>query len=325
MDTSPPDTRDLKIIAMRPGRTGNSSGDRRPIKSHRRSWPILAVLCGLLFGCSESIPDERPSTNGEAASQNSSTSAEPEVGAAEKDAIRAILALVENDSEEKKVLTFDSDGHVVRADLSGMAAVNDQTLAHLAALPELEELSLQRCSITDQSFAGLAQMRNLTRIRAAQTVVSDSGLEHLKGKTQLRRLSLRATVVGNEGLAYLKTLGNLQRLDLSETIVGNEGLTHIKALPKLADLNLWATRVGDEGMSHLMELTNLRKLNLEDVGFPREGVSLTSQGVRQLEALQNLEWLNLGKTEVCDEGIVALGNAARISIAQFERLPGRDK
>jgi Leucine-rich repeat (LRR) protein len=381
-----------------------------PIKSYRGCWPILAVLCSLLLGCSRPISDELPSTGGDAATRNSITRAEPDGRSVEEDAISAILALVENGDERKNVLTLNDDGHVVRADLSGMAAVNDDTILPVAALPQLEELSLQRCGITDQAFVCFARMPNLKRIRVVQTVVSDSGLEHLKGRrnlelldlhecsrvsdagvehlsgltnlkelrlwgpqitnasikhlqglsslrvlslqdcsiddaglehlsgltalrdltlfrtfvgdegmrhvgklTQLRRLSLRATVVGSEGLVHLKPLRNLQRLDLSETIVGNEGLAHIKGLPKLVDLNLWATRVGDEGMLHLAEIAALERLNLENVGFPRDGVSLTSQGVKHLATLQNLEWLNLGKTDVCDEGIVAIGKLPRLA------------
>ena len=95
--------------------------------------------------------------------------------------------------------------------------------------------------------------------------------------------------------------------------MGNKGLAHIKALPKLVDLNLWATRIGDEGMLHLAEMTTLRRLNLENVGFPGDGVSLTSHGVKQLEALQNLEWLSVVKTDVCDEGIAALGKLPKLA------------
>ena len=465
------DTMSRQAEASRDRWNIHRSGAAKRGTGHQRQYPRmgvplmrarftlgLTVLCGLLIGCNQQTQDPTPITSDEAASQKISNPVETRVSDAEKAAISKILALVENEDDQKKMLTRNSAGHVVRVDLSSLRGAGDDTLAHMGAFSELEELlaaqpeisdgglthlvglkrlwrldlegtavsdigmetllqitslrdiGVKRCSITDQSFAHFADMKGLTRIRAAQTPITDDGLKHLVGKAnlelldlrdcnllsdlgiehlqgltnlkdlkiwgpqitnigvahlrglsslrvlalqdcnvddagleplagltnledltlfrtfvgndgmqlvgtlpKLRRLNLRATVVGSEGLAHLKTLQNLERLDLSETIVGNEGLAHLKALPKLVDLNLWATRIGDDGMAHLAEMTRLKLLNLDHVGYIPEGVSLTSAGVKQLVTLENLEWMHLGKTDVGDEGVLALAALAKLT------------
>ena len=71
----------------------------------------------------------------------------------------------------------------------------------------------------------------------------------------------------------------LSILDLSETGVGDRALPHLKKLPNLVRLNLWFTMVSSEGCSDLAEI-------------------------------QSLEWLNLDKTRVRDDGVAELGALA---------------
>ncbi len=91
----------------------------------RDSSPFLVVLCGLICGCNRPTQDQPITTGDEVAPAQSIAPAEPRVSEAEEAAIAAILALVEREDEQKKLLTLGSGGHVVRANLSGVSAANN--------------------------------------------------------------------------------------------------------------------------------------------------------------------------------------------------------
>ena len=59
-------------------------------------------------------------------------------------------------------------------------------------------------------------------------------------------------------------------------------------------------------------MTTLKYLNLEGVGYPAEDVLLTDNGVTRLVSLENLESLHLGKTNVGDDGILALSALGKL-------------
>jgi hypothetical protein len=94
----------------------------------RASSPFLAVLCGLIFGCHRPTQDQPLTTGDEVAPRQIIAPVAPRVSEAEEAAITAILALVENEDEQKKVLTLGSGGHVVRVNLSGISTANNDTL-----------------------------------------------------------------------------------------------------------------------------------------------------------------------------------------------------
>jgi len=199
--------------------------------------------------------------------------------------------------------------------------ITNTGVEYLSSLQSLRILSLQDCSIDDAGIEQLTEMTSLEDLTLFRLFISDEGLRHVGQLTNLKRLSLRANVVGSEGLAHLTMLQSLEYLDLSETIVEDEGLAHLKPLSHLTELNLWATRIGDDGMTYLAELQSLQRLNLENVGYPSGGVALTSEGVKQLASLPNLEWLSLNKTQVDDNGVIALGALPKLTALEITDCP----
>ena len=59
-------------------------------------------------------------------------------------------------------------------------------------------------------------------------------------------------------------------------------------------------------------ISSLKRLNLDNVGHPDDNVALTDKGIQELDKLQNLEWIHLGKTQVGDAGLDALATLPKL-------------
>ena len=217
-----------------------------------------------------------------------------------------------NQSDWQQAINRLGDLHQIRAiNLMGRH-VNDDVLAELEGMNDVELLLLQFTGISD---AGLAHVRNLTNLKTVYisgagisdaclahlkgltrlsdlslhgTRVSDNGLVHLRGLTNLSELSLSGTKVSDAGLAHLKGLTNLSRLALSHTSVSDIGLMHLKGLTKLSRLDLRHTQVSDAGLVHLRGLTSLRRLDLDfDTRVTDAGIKPLKQALPSLTIEQS--------------------------------------
>jgi hypothetical protein len=189
----------------------------------------------------------------------------------------AMLALIANPALKQRravaaieslggCVTYDSDalsraptswlprnyfGRVVRVQLEGIRCTDD-SLAHLAALPHLREISLHCPRVTD---AGLVHLRNLNwlvRVDLDNTRVTDKGIAELTNR-KLVYLSLRDTNLTDMGLAELKTESALQELRLDGTQVTDSGLLHLRCAMWLEAISLDGTQVTDHGFEALLE------------------------------------------------------------------------
>ena len=123
---------------------------------------------------------------------------------------------------------------VVGVNLSG-AAVSDQTLAILAAFPQLQALDIGRTSKQTQATftdAGLAQLKslpNLQRLSLGGTDITDVGLANLKGLKHLQHLNLERTKVTDASLAALIGFSELNRVKLKGTAITDAGVAKLQS------------------------------------------------------------------------------------------------
>ena len=61
---------------------------------------------------------------------------------------------------------------------------------HIAALPKLRDLKLNRTRITDAGLVRLKTLKQLKRLEISSTDITDAGLSHLKALTELRWLAI---------------------------------------------------------------------------------------------------------------------------------------
>ena len=205
---------------------------------------------------------------------------------------------------------------------------NDELVAGLAALPNLETLILQTSELSDQGIAVLgrstglrtldlggagsarclASLEPLTSLESLGlfgATLTDEALEHLPNSDGLRRLDLGFTGIGDRGLARLGRCVELRSLGLWHTDITDGGLAALAPLGHLVSLDLAGTGVGDAGIRTLREHRGLRRLDLTRT-------RVTDSSLVILAALPALERLDLGGTAVTDNGL--------LSLAAFPRL-----
>lgn len=193
--------------------------------------------------------------------------------------------------------------------------LTDDTLPHLAALKDLEELSTDGIQVTDE---GLKHLTTLTSLKSAAFFHTSFGMKGFTGT----------------GFGHLKALPRLERLTVAGISMSDEGLAAISQITQLRDFSSWHTHQTQAGNAHLAKLTNLRSLRLGQRlrrydGKPNalslddnslatfatmrslESLTLfesrfTLAALRQLKDLPNLKKLNLQGSDVTPSDVEAL-------------------
>ena len=207
-------------------------------------------------------------------------------------------------------------------------SADEELVAGLAALPDLETLILQISELSDQGIAalgtttglrtldlggagsarGLASLESLTSLESLGlfgATLTDEALEHLPNPDGLRRLDLGFTGIGDRGLESLGRCAELRSLGLWHTDISDAGLAALARLKHLVALDLAGTEVGDAGVRALLGHTGLRRLDLT-------GTRVTDSSLVILAALPALERLDLGGTAVTDRGLLHLAAFPRL-------------
>lgn len=94
---------------------------------------------------------------------------------------------------------------------------------------QLVWLRLDNSNINDEGMAALGELTNLNKLYLANTGISDKGLLHLQRLDHLTYLNLVATKVSTQGLLALKKLPALQLLFLYKTNIKNEDWPILKS------------------------------------------------------------------------------------------------
>ena len=151
-------------------------------------------------------------------------------------------------------------------------------LSRLQSMPNLRKLTAKDLARNDAvlDLSGLASLEKigLSFKTGSREVFSDADLKCLSGFKHLRWLQIGPCNYTDEGLAYLAGLSNMERL-----LIGGSSLTD-------ADLKYLA------GMKNLDHLSILRGFDINEGTFGRGG-SISDEGLRQLEELKQLKFLNI--------------------------------
>jgi hypothetical protein len=130
--------------------------------------------------------------------------------------------------------------------------VNDDDLAILANLPDLEYLNLDQTKITNKGLVYLEGLKHLKILCLGNTPIDDRGLTQLKDLTDLRGLDLEFTNISDAGIINLQRLTTLEEfLSLENTQITDESLKYFKNLKKLKRLYIRFTRVSEKEIANL--------------------------------------------------------------------------
>jgi hypothetical protein len=179
--------------------------------------------------------------------------------------------------------------------------VNDERLAHLSALGELERLQTNVAQITDDGLKPLARLKNLRTLAFFHPgkSFSGAGLAHLATLPNLERLTVAGSLAfNNEGMAAVARLAHLKEFRTWHAGGTDEGVKQLKALPNLKSLYLGQRLTykppacpTDETIGILVHLKALESLQLDEA-------RLTLPALRQLKQLPALTKLKLGGIDI---------------------------
>lgn len=188
-------------------------------------------------------------------------------------------------------------------ELSG-ETIDNTALEHLATLPSIKKLTINRCQFTDAGFLQLKNLKELEEVRLFRVPLRGPGLATIGASPKLKRLSatdcpiteiagLRGSCVKeldfndcpitDAGLAPAASLAQLTQLVLKNSEVTDLGLAHLAGgLPAMLDyLDLGGTKITDAGLIHLKDSKKLRVLVLSQT-------KVTEKGLTTLAGLPNI-------------------------------------
>lgn len=179
---------------------------------------------------------------------------------------------------------------LTRLDLTAVRHITDGGIAAMSALPALQRLDLMLCR-----RLGDDALKFISILNANVRSNGSGGLRHLD-LSYLRNVT-------DAGLWNLAQLSNLTYLNLFECKgLTDEGLKAVAALPALCELHgLSSPSFSNAGLSNLNALQ--RSLTCLDMSFFKR---LNDEGADCIATLIRLSDLDLGGSEITDDGLAAL-------------------
>jgi Leucine-rich repeat (LRR) protein len=177
--------------------------------------------------------------------------------------------------------------------------VNDEALAQLAGLENLETLMLLRTNVTGEGFGSLSRLKKLSKVFLESRF--PPVLRDLGQLSSLKELYVPRGAPSNDDLQYLAPLVQLEILNIGLSLddLGAEHLSKITSLKKLTFINENCA-ITDRGLKHLSKLSRLESLRVV-------GGQVTDAGLQQLAEMGSLRELELYEMpNVTEAGLNAL-------------------
>ena len=222
------------------------------------------------------------------------------------------------DSSDLRFLSFDGEGkqpnfeHLeefgnLRAVGLRSAAVADEAMPHLTALPRLERLVLD-CNISDEGLSRLERLKRLETLTISTPNVTDAAAECLQRLTSLKELSIQGTKITDRGLELLANLPRLESLTLGGDHFTSEGLSRLNV--KLTSLTLigWRRPISDDDLEPLVRLRSLERLRIPN-GANGPATDITDRGLKTLKKMTWLKEIYFASRYVTNAGISELKRA----------------
>jgi hypothetical protein len=163
--------------------------------------------------------------------------------------------------------------HLRTLDLNN--CLNDQRLALLSGLVELEYLQTNLAQVTDDGLKPMTQLKGLRNVKFFHPgkAFSGAGLVHLADLPHLERLTVAGSFAFNDdGMAAVARLTRLQEFRMWHAGPADETLAILAELKALESLQLDEARLSLAALQQLKRLPALKKLTLSGIDMPRADV-----------------------------------------------------
>ncbi len=179
--------------------------------------------------------------------------------------------------------------------------LQDNTLAAIGALPNVEHFFANASRFTDDGLKGFAGWQNLRHFgfdhwfgpEGAKDYVG-AGLVHLAALPKLQSVRLGGCRVDNRATAALAKVKTLQKIDLFHTFaVTDDGMPALQALPDLRVIKLgpqYTPRITDQTLRHLSAIPTLEEIHITETWLTYDGgfVHLKKLPKLQLVSIPNV-------------------------------------
>jgi Leucine-rich repeat (LRR) protein len=150
--------------------------------------------------------------------------------------------------------------------------------------PQLQRLWIVRIEVDEERLARIDKLRNLEELSLQFTGVNDDGLRNLKSLTKLRRL-----FVGNEGeftgsgLRHLEGCKDLEELTVFSTSFDDAAAGMLPRFPKLSRFVAYDTRLTDTSVESLLKLKLLKLAWLSDTKISQMSIARLKRELPECE------------------------------------------
>ncbi len=166
---------------------------------------------------------------------------------------------------------------------NGGADFNGTGLAHVAALPKLEKITLAGGSLNDAGMAELAKIKTLREFHAWHAAYTDAGIAALRAHPALEVFRVGPQwkpTFTDQGLAALATCPKLARVGVDETWLTWDGSLHLLADRRdtLKSIDLGSCLIDPADVDRLRAA--LPKVTIQWKGLPAAGAAFQKPQVR---------------------------------------------
>lgn len=182
-------------------------------------------------------------------------------------------------------------------------------LSKLAALPKLRQLQIYAPNqVGPEVFAALAELKTLSTLNFGDYLVTDEMLGHMSTIRGLKSLEItKAEKVSPAAMVlFLATVGDMENLLLGGDCIDDEGLKLLGTKKNLKRLMLYSRKITSSAWSAVAGLTKMQ-------WFDVRGTSFDDAGMRALEGMIDLKFLILGKTRITDVGMTSLAGLTKLT------------
>lgn len=191
-----------------------------------------------------------------------------------------------------------------------LEAVNDDWLANLEGLTDLENLNLANTDIKGPGLKHLARLTKIYRLNLTLCPIADEDLKYLAELSAMKTFGLASAGSNGTGFKYLHKMTALESLNFHHTTVNDDGLREICQMTSIERLEIVHCFWTDSGAANLAQLKNLQRLQVGS----RKATGASIGFLRSLPKLRELDLHDL------ENPSLAIENASQIPTLEVLRI-----
>jgi hypothetical protein len=202
--------------------------------------------------------------------------------------------------KDKGVKVTEPKGVVTAVAVPDGSKLTDADFAQIGRLVHLKSLDVNN-GLNNDRLAMLANLAELENIQTNVAQVTDDGIKPLAKLKSLRNLKFfhPGPMFSGAGLAHLAELPHLERLTVAGSFAFNdEGMAAVAKLTKLIEFRSWHVGWTQEGVKKLKDLPQLKSLNLGQRLSYKVPACPTDETIAVVAEMKSLETLQLAESRL---------------------------